>query len=214
MTPIDAPFRARFYLTTPPLADEPLPDGFQAALRHADVAAVLLRLAPADERTLINRIKRLAPQIQDAGAALMLDGHTELVARSGADGAHLTGFAALESALPVLKPDRIAGAGGLRTRDDAMRAGETGADYVMFGEPSADRWRPSLDAIVERVEWWAELFALPCVAYAASIAEIGALSATGTEFIGLGEALFKDSRGLAMMLSEAAARLKAPERQA
>jgi len=45
------------------------------------------------------------------GAALLLDGHIELVARAGADGAHLTGIAAMEEALPTLKPDRIAASG-------------------------------------------------------------------------------------------------------
>ena len=90
----------------------------------ADVAAVLLRLKPTDQRTMISRIKALAPAIQDGGAALLLDGHVELVARAGADGAHLTGIAAIEEALPSLKPDRIAGVGGLATRHDSMAAGE------------------------------------------------------------------------------------------
>ncbi len=110
-----------------------------ALLAGADVAAVLLRLAPADDRTLINRIKALAPVIQDSGAALLLDGHAELVARAGADGAHLNGIEAMGEALPSLKPDRIAGVGGLATRHDSMAAGEAGADYVLFGEPDARR---------------------------------------------------------------------------
>ncbi|HEY4819975.1 MAG TPA: thiamine phosphate synthase, partial [Xanthobacteraceae bacterium] len=62
-----------------------------AALAAGDIAAVLLRLAAADERTLINRIKEIAPAVQEHGAALLLDGRPELVARSGADGVHLTG---------------------------------------------------------------------------------------------------------------------------
>ena len=41
--------------------------------------------------------------------------------------------------MPSLKPDRIAGVGGLSTRHDSMVAGETGADYVLFGEPDAQR---------------------------------------------------------------------------
>ena len=99
---------------------------------------------------MISAVKALAPAIQDAGAALLLDGHVELVARSGADGAHLTGIAALEEALPSLKPDRIAGVGGLATRHDSMTAGELGADYVLFGEPDAKGQRPSMEAIAER----------------------------------------------------------------
>ena len=48
------------------------------------------------------------------------------------------------AAVASLKPDRIAGCGGLATRHDAMLAAESGADYVMFGEPDdADTGRPS-----------------------------------------------------------------------
>ena len=74
------------------------------------------------------------------------------------------------AAVDSLKPARIAGCGGLNSRDDAMLAGERGADYVMFGEPEADGRRPSFEAIVERIEWWAELFTVPCVGFAAAIA--------------------------------------------
>ena len=123
----------RRWWTIPPSLIEILP----ALLAAADVAAVLVRLKPTDQRTMISRIKALAPAIQHSGAALLLDGHVELVARAGADGAHLTGIAAMEEALPSLKPDRIAGVGGLTTRHDSMAAGEAGADYVMFGEPDA-----------------------------------------------------------------------------
>ena len=121
---------------------------------------------------MISRIKALAPAVQDAGAALLLDGHVELVARAGADGAHLTGIAAFEEALPSLKPDRIAGVGGLATRHDSMTAGELGADYVLFGEPDAQGQRPSIEAIADRLQWWDELFEPPRVGFAASREEV------------------------------------------
>jgi len=183
------------------------------SLRGTDVAAVLLRLADADERGLINIIKAAAP-VQDAGAALLVEGRADLVARGGADGAHLIGIEALQAALPRLKPDRIAGAGGLETRHDAMVAGEAGADYVMFGEPDADGVRPSLAAIIDRVAWWAELFEIPCVAYAGGLDEIEPLVAAGADFVALGSAVFDDSRGLEAALADAAARLTIAERVA
>src|SRR5712672_4171643 len=128
----------RLYLATPEVDDpSQLASVLPELLAAADVAAVLLRLKPTDQRTMISRIKTLAPVIQDGGAALLLDGHVELVARAGADGAHLTGIEAIEEALPTLRPDRIAGVGGLATRHDSMAAGELGADYVLFGEPGA-----------------------------------------------------------------------------
>src|SRR5438874_10535331 len=100
----------RLYLATP-VVDDPsqLVASLPGLLAAADVAAVLLQLKETDQRTMISRIKALAPVVQNAGAALLIEGHAELVARGGADGAHLPGIAALNEALPSLKPDRIAG---------------------------------------------------------------------------------------------------------
>jgi thiamine-phosphate pyrophosphorylase len=164
-------------------------------LAAADVAAVLLRLRETDQRTMISRIKALAAPVQDGGAALLLDGHVELVARGGADGAHLTGLAAMEDAMPSLKPDRIAGVGGLATRHDSMAAGELGADYVLFGEPDAKGQRPSSEAIAERLQWWAELFEPPCVGFAASREEASEFAAAGADFVLVGDFIWADPRG-------------------
>src|SRR6202000_1673227 len=101
--------------------------------------------------TMISRAKALAPVIQDSGAALLLDGHAEWDARAGADGAHRTGIEAMEESLPTLKPDRIAGVGGLTTRHDSMAAGEAGADYVVFGEADVRPQRPSVGGIPPRL---------------------------------------------------------------
>ena len=193
----------RLYFATP-VVDDPsaLVTGLPGLLASADIAAVLLRLAVTDQRTMISRIKTLAPAIQNAGAALLLDGHVELVARAGADGAHLTAIAALEDALPSLKPDRIAGVGGLATRHDSMLAGELGADYVLFGEPDAGGQRPSVDAVAERLDWWAELFEPPCIGYAASREEAAEFARAGADFVLVDEAVWADARGPATALAD------------
>jgi thiamine-phosphate pyrophosphorylase len=193
----------RLYLVTPPIADAAAAAQWLApALAAADVAAVLLRLAAADERTLINRVKALAPAVQDKGAALLLDGYVDLTARAGADGAHVTGIDGVADAVASLKPERIVGAGGLLTRHDAMTAGEAGVDYVMFGAPDAAGRRPPFEAILERVQWWTELFEIPCVAYAAHPDEAAKLAAA--EFVALGEFVFADARGPAAAVADAA----------
>ena len=194
----------RLYLATP-VVDDPqaLLASLPGLLAAADVAAVLLRLKPVDQRTMISRVKALAPAIQDIGAALLLDGHAELVARAGADGAHLTGLAALEDALPTLKPDRIAGVGGLHTRHDSMAAGELGADYVLFGEPDAQGARPSVEAISERLQWWAELFEPPCVGFAGSREEAFEFATHGADFVLVGDFIWADPRGAEAALTEA-----------
>ncbi|MBR0775574.1 thiamine phosphate synthase [Bradyrhizobium diazoefficiens] len=199
----------RLYLATP-VVDDPasLVAELPALLTAADVAAVLVRLKETDQRTMITRIKALAPAVQNAGAALLVDGHPEIVARGGADGAHLTGLAALEEAAPSLKPDRIAGVGGLATRHDSMNAGELGADYVLFGEPDANGQRPSAQAIAERLDWWAELFEPPCVGFAASLEEAHDFAASGADFVLVGEFIWADPRGPKAALIEVDAAIK------
>ncbi len=199
---------ARLYLVTPALDDVAAVRALLApALAAADIAAVLVRLPAADERTLINRIREIAPLVQERAAALLLDGRPDLVARAGADGAHLAGIAAVREAIAALKPDRIVGVGALASRHDAMVAAEAGADYVMFGEPDPAGKRPSFAAIRERVEWWAEVFEIPCVAYAASLAEVGDLAAA--EFVALDPSILSDPRGPAAAVAEALQRLGA-----
>lgn len=200
--------KPRLYLVTPAAADAAqLRLDLLGALDSADIAAVLMRLPDEDERSLINRVKEIAPVVQRAEAALILDGHARLVARSGADGAHLNGLAAFQDAAAALKPDRIAGIGGLETRHDAMTAAEDGADYVMFG----DNERPSLDALIERVSWWADVFEVPCVAYATALDEIGPLVDAGADFIAVGDVVFSDPRGLAAAVADASKRLLVAE---
>jgi thiamine-phosphate pyrophosphorylase len=181
------------------------------SLAAADIAAVLLRLPDIDERGRVNRVKALAPAVQDKGAALLIDGHPELAARAGADGAHLGGIEAFRTALATLKPARIAGCGGLVTRHDAMLAAEAGADYVMFGEPDENRNRPSFDAVVERLAWWAEVFEIPCVGFAATLDEVQPIAAAGADFVAVGDCIFADARGCAAAVADAARRLALPE---
>lgn len=207
---------ARLYLFTPLLDDTAaFARTLERALPAADVAAVLLRLNDADERALINRIKTVAAVVQRRDIALLLDGRPELVARAAADGAHLTGIKALRDALSTLKPDRIAGAGGLRSRHDAMLAGETAADYVMFGEPERAaagrhlRQNPPFPAVEERVAWWAELFQPPCIGYASSADQVRPLAQAGADFVALGEWIWSEPTGAEQGLAAAAQSLAA-----
>jgi thiamine-phosphate pyrophosphorylase len=202
----------RLYLLTPPVEDAAtFVTALEQALAAADIAAVLLRLAPGDEAERISRIERLAPLCARAGAALVLDGHADLVGRCAADGAHLTGIHAIEGGLERLKPRHIAGAGGLTTRHDAMLAAEGGADYVLFGEPDLNGQRPSLTAIEDRISWWAEVFEPPCVGYAAAFDEVTALARAGADFVAVADFVWNDARGTAAAVADAAERLKQTE---
>lgn len=196
----------RLYLALPDSPQVPsVLENLPELLRAADVAAVLLRMPDAEPRALLDRVKAFAPAIQDAGAALLLDGHADLVARGGADGAHLSHIDDMQEALTQLKPQRIAGFGRLESRHDAMSAGEAGADYVMFGDPDAQGERPSTEAIAERVAWWAEVFEIPCVAYATSLEECAEFAAAGADFVLVENMVWNDARGAGPALMDAMA---------
>ena len=96
--PKPAPSRPapRLYLATPLVDDvATFAASLPAALEGIDVAAVLVRFAQRDPRGMTEYAKTLVPAIQRTGAAALLDGQPDIVARAGADGAHLTGIAAL-----------------------------------------------------------------------------------------------------------------------
>jgi thiamine-phosphate pyrophosphorylase len=178
----------------------------------ADIAAVLLQTPPGrPDADIATAVKALAPAVQGRGAALLLGGRPDLVASAGADGAHLDGSAALQAALPRLKPDRIAGAGGLTARHDAMLAAELGADYVMFGEPACDGRRPAFSAVLERTAWWAEIFETPCVAFASGLEDLSELAAAGADFVALADFVWNHPGGPAAALVAATEALGAVE---
>ena len=187
------------------------------ALTHAMSAgridAVILRLGEGDDRSLINCVKTLGPIVQNAGAALLLADHVHLVARAGADGVHLSQADACSEALDLLHPqERIVGCAGLRARHDAMEAAEQGCDYVMFGEPFADGGLMPFAAVLERGQWWAELFQTPCVAFASDLDLTTPLAETGAEFVAFGAAVLDAAEGPAAAMRLVLERLKAARR--
>ena len=204
------------FLVTPLLDDvEAFRPALAAACASGDVAAVLLRLGAADERTLVRRIKALAPAAQESGAALVValpavDDPAALAIRGGADGLQAAGPADWRALRGRLGDGRSLGAGGLRTRDDAMEAGEAGADYVLFGEPRPDGWTPPLADVIERAGWWAEIFETPCVVFAPRLDDVPALAATGAEFVALEDAVWTHPGGPAAAGAAARASLRQP----
>jgi thiamine-phosphate pyrophosphorylase len=181
----------RLMLITPALgpdaADAGWPGKIAAACRAGDVAAVVLRIVQGDERAVINTIKAVAPAVQAVDVALVAQAAPSEAVRGGADGCQVDGAENIRTARKALPEGRSLGAAQLRSRDDAMDAGEAGADYVLFGEPRADGSLPTLAAIIDRATWWTEVFQTPCVVHAASAEMVAPLVATGAEFIALGE---------------------------
>jgi thiamine-phosphate pyrophosphorylase len=204
----------RLYLVTPVLAEaERFLPALEAALDAGDVACVLLRLATANEADAKRIVRALARPVQARGAALLVEGDVRLAVRAEADGVHIHGSGealerALEEAVASMKPERIVGAGGLASRHDAMSAGEKEIDYVMFGGGGVDGRGMPFETVVERVAWWAEIFNIPCVGFAATLDDMAELVEAGADFVALGDAVWTDPRGAAAAVRDADAALR------
>jgi thiamine-phosphate pyrophosphorylase len=190
------------YLVTPLLEEAaPFLPALREALAAGGIASVLLRHAKMEAEALRRLIGEIAPPVQEAGAALMVACDPKTARETSAEGVHVSGAGEdLAAAIKLLAPQRMVGVGGLETRHDAMVAGENGAEYVLFGD-----WDAPLegDALIERVQWWAELFNIPCVAMAGSLAGIKPLAEAGADLIMLGDCVWNDPRGPAEAVREA-----------
>jgi thiamine-phosphate pyrophosphorylase len=158
----------------------------------ADAGAAAILIAPAQGARLEPpHVKSLIEIAQSAGVAALIEGDAALARTLRADGVHLPWAKDIAEryrlARDILGDRYIVGADAGRFRDDAMMLGEAGADYVGFGIPPHVEDRETARARrLELVEWWNEIFEVPCVALDVdSIADATALAAVGADFVAL-----------------------------
>jgi thiamine-phosphate pyrophosphorylase len=189
----------RLYLVTPPVIGlVTFPALLAQALDAGDVAAVQLRLKPADDDALRRAIDTLRPIAQARDVAFLLNDRPDLAASNGCDGAHV-GQQDLDAATAraLLGPERMLGVTCHDSRDLAMSAGEAGADYVAFGAffPTATK-QAKTRASPEILSWWAELMEIPCVAIGGITAENCApLVQAGADFLAVVGAVWNHEGG-------------------
>lgn len=162
----------------------PRADEVVALLEQGDVAAVIWRGTPHPEEVAA---------VEERGVAALVEGAPRGVAALGLDGLHVSGLPDLKGALSALKPDGIVGVGGLANRHDAMTAGESGADYVLFGALDGDP--QDFTRALDLLAWWAELFEVPCVGVAGRLEEVEALAGAGADFVLLAAPLVTGPEG-------------------
>ncbi|MBN9011189.1 MAG: thiamine phosphate synthase, partial [Rhizobiales bacterium] len=138
----------------------------------------------------------------------IVENDTRVAGRVGADGVHVTtSIPDLRDAIASLRPRKIVGAGNLRSRHEAMEAGELNPDYVFFGRLDGDNNDGIFDKTAELAAWWAPTFVLPTVVMGGRlVASVVDGAATGAEFVALARAVF-DARDPAAAVAEANALL-------
>jgi thiamine-phosphate pyrophosphorylase len=160
----------------------------EAALAAAPIASVLLVPAPG-EALKPQPVKAAIDAVQRRNIAALVADDADLARVVRADGVHLTWTKdqpqRYRDAREVLGARALLGADAGRSRDDAMSLGEDGADYVAFGIPAhvEDR-ETAFGRQCELVDWWAEIFEVPCVALDAETPEAAAeLAAARADFV-------------------------------
>jgi thiamine-phosphate pyrophosphorylase len=190
----------RLYLITPPeIADlAAFARDLEAALDAGDVAALQIRLKPADDAAVLAAVQALAPVARARGVAVILNDRPDLAARSGCDGVHIgQSDASLAEARRIMGPDAMIGVTCHDSRELAMEAAEAGADYVAFGaffptttKAAAHRPDPEILTI------WQETVEAPCVAIGGITPEnAGGLAAAGADFVAVSAAVWSRPDG-------------------
>ncbi len=192
------PDGCRLYLVTPPALD-PLAfrDRLAAALDAGDVAAVQLRLKDVPDASVIHAIEVLRPVAQVRGVAFILNDRPDLAREHGCDGAHVGVDDMPAARARTLLGDLQLGVSCSDSRDAAMLAGESGADYVAFGAFFASGTKQTdIRAETDLLEWWSEVMELPVVAIGGiTPANCAGLVRAGADFLAVVSAVWDHPDG-------------------
>lgn len=179
---------ARLYLTLE--AGESALPRLAALLRAAPFESVLIKPQPG--RTLDASMARTLVEAAQANhCAVLIASDARLARTLRADGVHLAWSADIaehySEARSLLGQRGIIGGSAGGSRHEAMVLAEAGADYIGFGlEPSGTTAAEAHENRAGLIEWWAEIFQVPCVAFDVATAEdAAALAQAGADFIGL-----------------------------
>ncbi len=202
--------RARLCLVTP---EDYEPAAFARALSDAlaggDVASLIVTAPAGDPTGLQKAAETLIPVARARDIAVVIHNDIRTAARAKADGVHMdTGLSDLAEAVSKRRRDSIVGAGGIRTRDDAMELGEAEPDYLFFGRLDGD-FEPEIHGTaLELAVWWSSVAIVPAIVMGgSSVSTIDAEALEGVEFLALRKAVWDDPRGPSKAVEEAVTRL-------
>jgi thiamine-phosphate pyrophosphorylase len=185
--------RCRIVLIAPRMDDLPKLEALLArAVEGSDVASLILPAHDDGEAAFQRRAEAIVPVMQARGIAVMIGGDTRVAGRVGADGLHFEGRkAGLEELIEKFQGRMMIGAGGAKTRDEALELGEARPDYMFFGRFGYDTAPEPHRRNLALGSWWAQMIELPCIVMAGSdIASVRTVAETGAEFVALSNAVF------------------------
>lgn len=199
------PQRCRLVLIVPPQIEAgAFAPRLEAALGAGDVASVILPQAELGEAAFQALAEHLVPIIQAAGAAAVIAGDTRVAGRVQADGLYVEGGRAeVEEAVQRYQAKMAVGAGGARTRHEALELGEPQPDFLFFGRFGYDNKPETHPRNLALGRWWAQMIEIPCIVMGGSApASAREVAQTGVEFVALSEAVFGEGADPADRVAE------------
>ncbi len=187
------PNRCRIVLISPAGENaDVFADRFRSAIAGGDIASIILPPYAMDEASYQAFAEAIVPIAQAAGIAAIIVDDTRIAGRVRADGIHIEGGkAALAEAIESFQATMAVGAGGVKTRDDALELGEERPDYVFFGKFGYDNQPEAHQRNLSLGGWWAEMVEIPGIVMAGSdLASVETVAATGADFVALSAGVF------------------------
>ncbi len=183
--------RCRIVLIAPPGASA---ERVVAALGGGDVASLILPQYGTGEAAFQSFAEQVTPAAQAAGVAVIVAGDTRIAGRIHADGIHVEeGKAELAETIGKFQDRIMVGAGGAKSRDEALELGEERPDYMFFGRFGYDTRPEPHNRNLALGQWWAEMIEIPCIVMGGTdISSVEAVAATGAEFVALSVAVFAE----------------------
>ncbi|RWL44631.1 thiamine phosphate synthase [Mesorhizobium sp. M2E.F.Ca.ET.209.01.1.1] len=206
MNDLTPPNRCRIVLIAPPLVPA---EHICAAFEGGDIASLILPDNGMDDASFQAFAERIVPIAQGAGIAVIIAGDSRIAGRVQADGIHVEAKPReLAETIERLAGKMMVGAGGAKTRDEALELGEERPDYMFFGRFGYDNKPEPHHRNLALGEWWAEMISIPCIVMGGSeLASVETVAATGAEFVALSSAVFADGRDPAAAIAAANALL-------
>lgn len=154
--------RCELYLR---LRADSLPAASELELLAREVGPAALLLTHPDSAKSENALQAFVDTAKRQNIAILIEDALELAEALDADGLHLKADTdRLAQARQRLGEGKSIGVSCGLSRHEMMVMAEGGADYIALGELPADGPRAK-DERVALIEWWAELFEVPCVAW-------------------------------------------------
>ena len=206
MNDLTPPNRCRIVLIAPPFVPA---EQICSAFEGGDIASLILPDNGMDDASFQAFAERIVPIAQGAGIAVIIAGDSRIAGRVQADGIHVEAKPRdLAETIERLAGKMMVGAGGAKTRDEALELGEERPDYMFFGRFGYDNKPEPHHRNLALGEWWAEMISIPCIVMGGSeLASVETVAATGAEFVALSSAVFADGRDPAAAIAAANALL-------